>query len=72
MLHSRQPIFEILLNEVKKINCLLAGIRVTFIDTDPRDNPISSHVAPCSVDAALLAVNCLFNIPQKPRKRSLN
>lgn len=50
----------------------MSGIRVTFIDTNryPRDNPISSHVAPCGVDAALLTVNCLFNIPQKPRKRS--
>lgn len=33
-------------------------------------NLISSHVAPCSVDVALLAVNCLFNIPKNPRKRS--
>lgn len=33
-------------------------------------NLISSHVAPCGVDVALLAVNCLFNIPKNPRKRS--
>jgi len=31
-----------------------------------RLNPIPSHVASRGVHDALLTVNCLFNIPQKP------
>lgn len=47
--------------------------RIHGNDTDlspARLNPIPSHVASRGVHSALLAVNCLFNIPQNPRKRS--
>lgn len=59
------------LNERKKRFLLLHARRSmeTIRIYVPRLNPIPSHVASRGVHGALLTVNCLFNIPQNPRKR---